>query len=177
MPILDPALFSFFAVFGSTLIRRYKYRMMRILSLRLDKCTKSTSVEMSPMLTFEIHSSLSFWVSRILIILGWPLCYAKKLNKAIASSTNLFFKMLKYKVKERTLLLRKLFRHTFQILRNSIVNNLSIFQLQIMTYYGRHRSIVSSAPTILRPWVWIQSTPSTLFSICIIEIGKRKGRK
>ena len=132
MPILDPALFSFFAVFGSTLIRRYKYRMMRILSLRLDKCTKSTSVEMSPMLTFEIHSSLSFWVSRILIILGWPLCYAKKLNKAIASSTNLFFKMLKYKVKERTLLLRKLFRHTFQILRNSIVNNLSIFQLQIM---------------------------------------------
>ena len=26
--------------------------------------------------------------------------------------------------------------------------------------------MVSSAPTILRPWVWVPSTPSTLFSIC-----------
>ena len=32
---------------------------------------------------------------------------------------------------------------------------------------SRHSSVVSSAPTILRPWVRIPSTPSMLFSICI----------
>ena len=36
---------------------------------------------------------------------------------------------------------------------------------------GRHSSVVSSAPTILRPQVRIPSTPSLLFSICIIGIG------
>ena len=39
---------------------------------------------------------------------------------------------------------------------------------------GSHSSVVSSAPTILRPRVWIPSTPSMLFSICIIEIVSRK---
>ena len=39
---------------------------------------------------------------------------------------------------------------------------------------GRHSSVVSSAPTILRPWVRIPCTPFTLFSICIIEIAMRK---
>ena len=39
---------------------------------------------------------------------------------------------------------------------------------------GRHSSVVSSAPTILRPRVRIPSTPSMLFSICIIEIVSRK---
>ena len=34
---------------------------------------------------------------------------------------------------------------------------------------GHHSSVVSSAPTILRPRVCIPSTPSTLFSICIIQ--------
>ena len=38
---------------------------------------------------------------------------------------------------------------------------------------GRHSSVVSSAPTILRPRVRIPSTPSMLFSICI-EIVTRK---
>ena len=42
---------------------------------------------------------------------------------------------------------------------------------------GRHSSMVLSAPTILRPWVRIPSTPSMLFSICIIEIVTRKERK
>ena len=42
---------------------------------------------------------------------------------------------------------------------------------------GRYRYVVSSAPTILRPWVWIPSIPSMLFSICIIEILMRKVRK
>ena len=42
---------------------------------------------------------------------------------------------------------------------------------------SRHSSIVLSAPTILRPRVWIPSRPSLLFSICIIEILIRKGRK
>ena len=41
---------------------------------------------------------------------------------------------------------------------------------------GRHSSVVSSAPTILRPRVRIPSTPSKLFSICI-EIVTRKERK
>ena len=41
---------------------------------------------------------------------------------------------------------------------------------------GCHSSMVSSAPTILRPWVQIPSTPSTLFSI-YIEIVIRKERK
>ena len=40
-----------------------------------------------------------------------------------------------------------------------------------------HSSMVLSVPTILRPWVQIPSTPFTLFSICIIEIVIRKGRK
>ena len=40
---------------------------------------------------------------------------------------------------------------------------------------GRHCSVVSSAPTILRPWVRIPSTPSMLFSICI-EIVMRKNK-
>ena len=39
---------------------------------------------------------------------------------------------------------------------------------------GRHSSVVLSAPTILRPQVQIPSTPSMLFSICIIEIVLRK---
>ena len=38
----------------------------------------------------------------------------------------------------------------------------------------RHSSVVSFAPTVLRPQVRIPSTPSTLFSICIIEIVLRK---
>ena len=33
---------------------------------------------------------------------------------------------------------------------------------------GRHSSVALSAPTILRPRVQIPSTPTTLFSICII---------
>ena len=47
---------------------------------------------------------------------------------------------------------------------------------KIASYGGRHSSMVSSVPIILRPRVWIPSTPSTLFSICI-EIVTRKGRK
>ena len=39
---------------------------------------------------------------------------------------------------------------------------------------GHHSSVVSSAPTILRPQVRIPSTPSMLFSICTIEIVSRK---
>ena len=40
-----------------------------------------------------------------------------------------------------------------------------------------HSSVVSPVPTILRPQVRIPSTSSMLFSICIIEIVMRKGRK
>ena len=36
-----------------------------------------------------------------------------------------------------------------------------------------HSFLVLSAPTILRPWVRITSTPSMLFSIFIIEIGTK----
>ena len=35
---------------------------------------------------------------------------------------------------------------------------------------GRHSSVVLSAPTILWPRVRIPSTPSTLFTICFVEI-------
>ena len=42
---------------------------------------------------------------------------------------------------------------------------------------GRHSSVVSSAPTILRPRVRFPSTPSMLLSICIIKIVSRKKRK
>ena len=42
---------------------------------------------------------------------------------------------------------------------------------------GRHSSVLLSARTILQPWVQIQSTSSTLFSTCIIEVGMRKGQK
>ena len=44
-------------------------------------------------------------------------------------------------------------------------------------FNGRHSSVVLSASTILWQQVQIPSTPSTLFSICIIEIVIRKGRK
>ena len=37
---------------------------------------------------------------------------------------------------------------------------------------GRHSSVVSSAPTILRPRVQIPSTPSMLFSVIEIVMGK-----
>ena len=40
-----------------------------------------------------------------------------------------------------------------------------------------HSSVVLSAPTILQPWVPIPSTPSMLFSICMIEKLIRKGQK
>ena len=42
---------------------------------------------------------------------------------------------------------------------------------------GRHSTVVSSLPTILRPRVRIPCTEFKLFSICIIEIVMRKGRK
>ena len=48
---------------------------------------------------------------------------------------------------------------------------------------GRHSSMVTSMPTILRPQVRIPSTPSVLFSIWLVEIetaigiGMRKGLK
>ena len=38
-------------------------------------------------------------------------------------------------------------------------------------------AVVLSTPTILRLRVQIPSTPSILFSICIIEIVMRNGRK
>ena len=60
----------------------------------------------------------------------------------------------------------------------------NLIQKCLMMYvedrYGRISSVVSSAPTILRPWVQIPSTPSMLLSICIvmlIDFGTRKGRK
>ena len=42
---------------------------------------------------------------------------------------------------------------------------------------GRHSSVVLSPPTIMRLWVQIPIIHSKLFSICIIEIEIRKGRK
>ena len=42
---------------------------------------------------------------------------------------------------------------------------------------GRHSSVVLSPPTILWLRVQIPSTLCKLFSICIIEIVIRKGRK
>ena len=48
--------------------------------------------------------------------------------------------------------------------------------LKLKPLGGRHSSVVSSAPTILRPRVRIPSTPSMLFSI-YIEIVTRKERK
>ena len=34
--------------------------------------------------------------------------------------------------------------------------------------------MVLSPPTILRPWIQIPSTPSVLFSLCIIEKNKKR---
>ena len=56
-------------------------------------------------------------------------------------------------------------------------NNKAYFLANIHTDRDRHRSVVSSAPTILRLQVQIPRTPFTLFSICIVEIIMRKGRK
>ena len=42
---------------------------------------------------------------------------------------------------------------------------------------GRHSYVGLSVPAILQPQVQIPSTPYKLFSICIIEIVMRKGRK
>ena len=42
---------------------------------------------------------------------------------------------------------------------------------------GRQSSVVSSAPTILRLQVRIQSTPPTLFSICIEIMTKKNENK
>ena len=35
---------------------------------------------------------------------------------------------------------------------------------------GRYSSMVSSAPTILRPWVQIPSTPSKLFQFVLLKL-------
>ena len=77
--------------------------------------------------------------------------------------------------------------HTSSLLNHHIILDLLLVSnLRILNIYnvvsmylllgGRHISVVSSAPTILRPRVRIPSTPSTLFSICI-EIVSRKERK
>ena len=50
------------------------------------------------------------------------------------------------------------------------MNVLKVVETKKIILCGRHSSVVSSAPTILRPQVRIPSTPSKLFSICIIEI-------
>ena len=39
---------------------------------------------------------------------------------------------------------------------------------------GRHSSVVSSAPTILRLWVRIPSTPSTLFQFVLLRLQHEK---
>ena len=71
----------------------------------------------------------------------------------------------------------------FEVNQNELVIQLPIYQTKLTTFWygfplanvwgGRHSSVVSFAPTILRPQVRIPSTPSMLFSICIeIVIGK-----
>ena len=49
-----------------------------------------------------------------------------------------------------------------------------IVKLNYVFKGGCHSSVVSSAPTILRPQVWIPSTPSMLFSICIEIVTRKK---
>ena len=51
-----------------------------------------------------------------------------------------------------------------------------IFVVKNVMLGGRHSSMVSSAPTILRPRVRILSTPFMFFSICI-EIVTRREQK
>ena len=58
-----------------------------------------------------------------------------------------------------------------------IVVTLTTVALEPITKVDEHISMVLSAPTILWPWVRIPSTPSMLFSICIIEIVTRKEQK
>ena len=61
--------------------------------------------------------------------------------------------------------------------RKRQAKNTNVNQPYVYASMGcRHSSVVSSAPTILFPWVQILSTPSTLFSICI-EIVTRKKQK
>ena len=69
--------------------------------------------------------------------------------------------------------------HVLGLLHNLIIQLVSYEngKLNIQVTGGRQSSMVSSVPTILRPWVWIPSAPSTIFWICIIEIVIRKGRK
>ena len=58
------------------------------------------------------------------------------------------------------------------VISSTIEQNIGLLTLFILG--GRHSSMVSSVPTILRPQVQIPSTPSMLFSICIIEIVSSK---
>ena len=75
--------------------------------------------------------------------------------------------------------LKKLIGNNFTSGLASVRLDLSEFStLVTKTVLGdRHSSVVLTAPTILQPWVQIPSTPSTLFSICIIEIVMRKEPK
>ena len=57
------------------------------------------------------------------------------------------------------------------------INAFKMFIQRLRLLGGRHSSMVSSAPTILQPWVQIPSTSCTLFSIYIIEIVLRKWTK
>ena len=65
----------------------------------------------------------------------------------------------------------------WDIKRRRLWHAFTIVMLKMDDQGGRHSSVVSSAPTILRPLVWIPITPYTLFSICIIEIVMRESTK
>ena len=76
-------------------------------------------------------------------------------------------------------LLFSLFSVSLKLNRNS---NLCPLLMRPILYHftqGLHccrfrSSVISSAPTIMRPQVRILSTPSMLFSICVIEVVMRK---
>ena len=71
---------------------------------------------------------------------------------------------------------------TFTDRKYSKSNCFAFSVLQKLLFKGDHHScMVLSAPTILRPWVQIPSIPSTLSSVCIVEvlidIEMRKGQQ
>ena len=92
-----------------------------------------------------------------------------EIDAGVTQSIKSFAPNLDPQVKQRT------YKHIHPSCADDECLGLSVYALG-----GHHSSVVSSAPTILRPRVRTPSTPSTLFSICIaieIDIGVRKGRK
>ena len=66
-------------------------------------------------------------------------------------------------------------RKTYSGFKINSWNSLEL--LKIFQINGRHSSVVSSAPTILRHRVWIPSTPSMVFQSVVLNCSEKRTKR